>query len=271
MKKIGIIGYGWLGARIAAFMPDEYKIYATVTTQDKADELNAQGVDAVVAGFPDYQLTKPYPQWEEIQNLDVLIITIPISGKSCCVSSLYNRIQNLSSFIGDFKGQMFVMSSTGVYPDIQQEFTEEDLPLEKVSGERMMKGKYPQANILRLGGLMGDHRLLKNYKVSNLDHAVNHIHYIDICAVILRMIKNGTKEMLYNVTAPIHSAKSEVIAAQKNIEDTEDMLEIKGKKILSSRLVSDLEYVFQYPDPRTFHLLEHDFKGLDSWQDDKEK
>ena len=148
---------------------------------------------------------------------------------------------------------MFLMSSTGVYPDISKEFVEEDVPLENVSGERMLKNKYPQLNILRLGGLMGDNRLLKNYNVSNLDHAVNHIHYADISGIISEMIEKKTQSELYNVTAPIHPAKSQVINAQKNIANDE-VFEVKGKKVLSSKLVSELGYIFQYPDPRTFHL-----------------
>ncbi|CAI8777969.1 hypothetical protein [Chryseobacterium sp. IT-36CA2] len=253
MKKIGIIGYGWLGERIASSFSGKYTISATTTTESKADQLNNKGIDAIIASFPDYQLTESYSQWSEMKDLDVLIITIPVSEKSCCVSSLYNRIQNLSAFIGDFKGQMFLMSSTGVYPDLPQEFTEEDIPLEKVSGERMLRNKYPQLNILRLGGLMGDNRLLKNYNVSNLDYAVNHIHYADISGIISEMIERKANTKLYNVTAPVHPAKSQVINTQKDITDNEEF-EVKGKKVLSSKLVSELEYIFQYPDPRIFHL-----------------
>lgn len=253
MKKIGIIGYGWLGERIAASLFGKYEISATTTTENKAHELNSKGINVIIASFPDYQLSGPCSQWKAIENIDVLIITIPVSEKSCCVSSLYNRIQNLSAFIGDFKGQMFLMSSTGVYPDLSKEFTEEDIPLEKVSGERILRSKYPQLNILRLGGLMGDNRLLKNYNVRNLDHAVNHIHYADIAGIISEMIEQKTESKLYNVTAPIHPAKSQVINAQKNIPDDEEF-EVKGKKVLSSKLVSELNYTFQYPDPRIFHL-----------------
>ncbi|CAD0218028.1 NAD-binding protein [Chryseobacterium sp. JV274] len=253
MKKIGIIGYGWLGERIASSLSGKYTISATTTTENKAEDLNNKGMNAVVASFPDYQLTEPVPQWEEVKNIDILIITIPVSEKSCCVSSLYNRIQNLSAFIGDFTGQMFLMSSTGVYPDLPKEFTEEDVPFENVSGERMLRNKYPQLSILRLGGLMGDNRLLKNYNVGNLDHAVNHIHYADISAIITQMIENKVEAKLYNVTAPVHPAKSQVINVQKNILD-EEVFEIKGKKVLSSKLISELDYVFQYSDPRTFHL-----------------
>lgn len=254
MKNIGIIGYGWLASKISASLSDQYKIYVTTTTDQKAEELNAKGITAKVVSFPDYQLTEPYHQWPAIDNLDVLIITIPISEKSCCVSSLYNRVQNLASFIGDFKGQMFLMSSTGVYPDEPKEFTEEDVSFEKISGERMIRNKYPQVNILRLGGLMGDNRLLKNYNVGNLDFAVNHIHYKDIAGIILKMIKNGTEKSLYNITAPLHPSKAQVINAQKNIENKEEGEEVKGKKVLSSKLVSELGYIFEYADPREFHL-----------------
>ena len=253
MKKIGIIGCGWLGSRIAASMTDEYVIYTTATNQQKTNELNAKGFNAVTAVFADYQLTEPCTQWKVIHDLDAVIITIPISDKSCCVSSLYNRLQNLSSFIGDFTGPLFLMSSTGVYPDISGEFTEEDVPVEKVPGERMIKSRYPQANILRLGGLMGDNRLLKNYKVSNPDFAVNHIHYADIASVIDRMIKKGIVSELYNVTAPSHPPKEQVMNAQNNLPYIEGEA-VKGKKILSAKLSAGLDFDFQYPDPKFFHL-----------------
>lgn len=253
MKKIGIIGYGWLGERLASSLSGKYTLATTTTTESKVNLLNNKGIHAVMASFPDYQLTEPLSQWGEVKNMEVLIITIPVSEKSCCVSSLYNRIQNLSAFIGDFKGQMFLMSSTGVYPDIAKEFTEEDVPLEKISGERMLRNKYPQLNILRLGGLMGDNRLLKNYNVGDLDHAVNHIHYADISRIISEMIEQKSESKLYNVTAPVHPAKSQVINAQKNLLDEEEF-EVKGKKVMSSKLISELEYTFQYPDPRSFHL-----------------
>ncbi|ROI05182.1 MULTISPECIES: hypothetical protein [unclassified Chryseobacterium] len=254
MKRIGIIGCGWLGSRIAVDLAGKYKICTTTTTQEKADKLNAKGLPTTVVAFPDYQLTEGYPQWNEIKTLDIVIITIPVSEKSCCVSSLYNRIQNLSSFIGNFKGQIFLMSSTGVYPDLAKEFTEDDVPFEKVSGERMIRNRYPQANVLRLGGLMGDNRLLKNYTIDNLEAAVNHIHYKDIGGILLKMIENGTERCLYNVTAPLHPSKSQVISEQKNTENREEVTDAKGKKVLSSKLISELEYVFQYPDPRYFHL-----------------
>lgn len=252
MKKVGIIGCGWLGLRIAERLSANFEVYTTTTTPDKAKSLKAKGFHTEIISFTDQQLSQKSTQWYILNDLDVLIITIPLSQKNCCASSLYNKLQNLFSFINDYNGQLFFTSSTSVYPDLTEEFTEEHLPIDQVSVERMIKNKYPQINILRLAGLMGDQRLLSKYKVSNLDYAVNHVHYADVCSVIEEMIKQQSHARLYNVVAPLHPTKSEVIHAQKN-SPTLQKIEPKGKKVSSSKLISELDFKFQYGDPRYFH------------------
>ncbi|ASK32639.1 hypothetical protein CEY12_01710 [Chryseobacterium sp. T16E-39] len=255
MKKAGIIGYGWLGSRIAEKLSEKFEIYTTTTTSDKEEYLNKKGFHPCIINFPDYLLSEKHVQWEAIKELDVLIITIPISGKNCCASSLYNRIQNLFSFIGDFNGQIFLMSSTGVYPDLDQELKEEDMSSDNVPGERMIKNKYPQVNILRLAGLMGEDRFLSKYRVSNLNFFTNHIHYVDIGLVLEKMIDQKSQSKIYNVVAPLHPTKSEVINAQKNLENAEITDDPKGKKISSAKLISELDFIFKYPDPKSFHEM----------------
>lgn len=254
MKKAGIIGCGWLGSRIAEVLSKNFEIYTTITTSDKAEPLISKGFHPYVINFPDYLLAEKHPQWQMMNDIDVLIITIPLSGKSCCASSLYNRIQNLFSFIGDYSGQIFLMSSTGVYPDLNEEFVEEDLSSNDVPAERMIKAQYPRVNILRLAGLMGDDRFLSKYKVSNLNFFVNHIHYIDICSVIEKMINLQSQSKIYNVVAPFHPTKSEVISIQKNTPYLEEY-EPEGKRISSSKLVHELNFEFTYKDPQYFHQV----------------
>ncbi len=253
MQKIGIIGCGWLGLRLAKYLSKRFEIFTTTTSNDKKEQLLAKGLTPTIVSFTDYQLPEKIEKWNIISDLDIVIITVPFSEKTCCVSSLYNRVQNLHSFIGDFKGQLFFMSSTGVYPDFEKEFSEEDLSSDSISGERMIKGKYPQVNILRLSGLMGDERLLCNYGVSNLDFAVNHIHYVDVCFIIEKMIELDSQSKVYNVVAPFHPSKAEVVNAQKNIPYSQEC-KPKGKEISSAKLVSELDFTFQYSDPRYFHL-----------------
>lgn len=249
MKKVGIIGCGWLGYRIAEKISGQYEVFSTTSTQGKVEKLTVKGFKPTIVDFSDEIIIKDIVQWDVLTSLDVVIITIPFSEKS----SVDNRLDNLFSFIGDFKGQLFYTSSTGVYPNIEKEYLEADVSPDDLTVERRIKQKYPQVNILRLAGLMGDDRLLRNYNVGDLDFAVNHIHYTDICRVLEKMMERQLMSKLYNVVAPIHPTKAEVINAQNNIDSSGKSV-LRGKTISSAKLISELDFAFKFPDPREFHL-----------------
>ena len=162
-------------------------------------------------------------------------------------------MNNLCRFIGDFDGQLFFTNSTGVYPRIKATFSEADLPIKDNATEYQIKQTYPGVNILRLAGLMGDNRLLHKYKVNNLDDPVNHVHYHDVCSVIIRMIERQMQDKLYNVVAPLHPTKKQVIQAQLH-NHMDSLSEPEGRIISSAKIIAELGYRFNYPDPRTFHL-----------------
>ena len=146
----------------------------------------------------------------------------------------------------------FLPAPPEFYPKLRTTFTEDDLPVKDNATESQLKQSYPQANILRLAGLMGDNRLLHKYQVTDLDQPVNHIHYVDVCSVIIKMIEKGLRSKLYNVVAPLHPSKREVIQAQLG-ETQGPATEAKGRIISSTRLIDELDFEFKYPDPRTFH------------------
>lgn len=256
MKKIGLIGYGWLGSRVSRSFSDSFEIYTTTTSPEKLQDIRSEGIHADLVVFSEYE--KEFPdEWSIAADLDVMIITVPFSEKRTPHDTLKKRLAKLISFIGKFEKQVFFMSSTGVYSDKPEVFTEEMLPSEDVFVESMVKKAFPQVNILRLGGLMGDERLLKNFNVSNLSGVVNHIHYKDVAAVIKTIINKEIKGKEYNVAAPLHPSKQAVIAAQNNhvADDTEHIG--KQRIISSEKLISELNYTFIYPDPTTFHLDEN--------------
>ncbi|EJL69986.1 Rossmann-fold NAD(P)-binding domain-containing protein [Chryseobacterium populi] len=254
MRKAGIIGYGWLGSRIAEALPGHDKIYTTTTSPDKVDLILSKGFHSTMVDFNDDGSDSMPDRWDVVADLDVLIITIPFSEKRSGADAVRNRFQKLASFIGGFNGQMFLMSSTGVYPDIPGVFVEDNLPSEEVLIESLAKKKYNQINILRLGGLMGDGRILKNFKVSNPDAVVNHIHYADICSVITRMVEKQIHSKLYNVVAPLHPTKREVLNIQNNILFIQSEFSGKKREISSLKMISELEFEFQYPDPGYFPI-----------------
>lgn len=252
-RRLGIIGYGWLGERIADAMGGEYLISATTTSQNKFDLLLTKGFNPTLVSFSG-DLNIPAPSiWKELHNLDVAVITVPFPNKNSSVSTHSAMVANLTSFLGDFKGQLFFMSSTSVYPDAPKEYIEADLPPSEVVAEQLIRNTYPQVNILRLAGLMGGNRQLANYKVANLDHPVNHVHYADVCGVIKRMIEMNSTSQLYNVVAPLHPTKAEVIGTANNLTEHSTTIH-KGRIISCQKLVSELNYQFTYPDPRLFYL-----------------
>ncbi|WP_144283595.1 Rossmann-fold NAD(P)-binding domain-containing protein [Chryseobacterium echinoideorum] len=253
MKKIGIIGCGWLGLRLAEKWNSDFEIFTTTTNSEKLKTLRSKNFNPTIVSFPDDKMMTNIDQWKEIINLDAVIITIPFSHKRSSQEALYNRFQNLFSFIGDYEGQIFFMNSTGVYPDSLRGFSEKDLLSEQVPEESIIKKRYPQINILRLAGLMGDNRLLSNYNVSDVNARVNHIHYEDIASVIELMINQGLSSKLYNIVAPVHPTKAEVICSQKNLP-LPDEFNQENRIISSQKIISELGFRFKYPDPNFFHL-----------------
>lgn len=187
MKKLGIIGCGWLGNHLAERLSKSYEIFATTTTEAKLDVLKAKGYHVDLVKFPD-EINADMKPWNIASELDAIIVAVPFSGLRGSSIPMTGKRENLLRFIGDFNHQIFYTSSTGVYPDIEKEFTEDDLPAAEVESESFILEKFPQTNILRLGGLMGGERLLKNYNISHTDQLVNHIHYEDICSVVEKML-----------------------------------------------------------------------------------
>ncbi|MEC3875127.1 Rossmann-fold NAD(P)-binding domain-containing protein [Chryseobacterium salviniae] len=252
MKKIGIIGYGWLGSRIGERFSGNFEIFTTTTSPQKLQDIRSKGIHADLACFSEEK--NEFPElWNNVPELDILIITVPFSERRSSKKILEKKLSDLFSFTGKFEKQVFFMSTTSVYPDEPGLFTEEMQPAENVFVENKVKEAFPQVNILRLGGLMGDSRLLKNFNISDLSGVVNHIHYKDIAEVILKMIEKNIKEELYNVVAPLHPSKQQVLAAQNN-QEIEGIKQSDDKRIISSeKLISELEYTFIYPDPEHFH------------------
>ncbi|WP_165851723.1 NAD(P)-binding domain-containing protein [Chryseobacterium pennipullorum] len=252
MKKIGIIGCGWLGTHMAERLATQHEIFVTTTSESKIKNLSDKGYHVTKVSFPD-DITGTIAEWEITSQLDAVIVTVPFSGVRGAEISLKERNENLLTFLGDYKGQLFLMSSTGVYPDLEKEFIEEDRSADEVPSENFIKNRFPQVNILRLAGLMGDQRLLKNYNISNLEQLVNHIHYADICTVVEKMLNNESQSKVYNVVAPVHPNKEEIISAQKDLPYSGSRT-TQGRTISPSKLISDLNFEFHYPDPRYFHL-----------------
>ena len=257
MKKLGIIGCGWLGLRLAKHFASTRNIYTTTTSIIKKENLKAQGFEATVVVFSDHELNPNAPKWEYLSELDAVIITVPFSKQAQQID-LQKRFQNICNFLDGCKKPIFLMSSTGIYPDVDMEisehtFTNEKLNANMVLVENLMRQQFTQTNILRLGGLMGDDRYLSKYKVSNPEQPVNHVHYQDVCLVIENMLIKNYVAKIYNLVAPLHPSKNAVINYQNGILDnTISEHHAVGRVISSATLINELNYTFLNPNPITF-------------------
>ncbi len=256
-EKVGILGCGWLGYRLARYLSANFEIHTTVTTQSKIELLNSEGFHPEIADFEKPPQETDKRPWEKLSFIDHIIITVPLFSKRISQDLLDIRIRNLSAFPSHYQGTLILMSSVGVYKDLAGEVTEELLPAESCNGEKEIRQLFKQATVLRLGGLMGDDRLLSRYKVSEMDTAVNHIHFYDICRIVHLLITRRITAKVYNVTAPQHPSKREVIQAQMEVISGTSSAPIPGKIVVSQKIVNELGYQFVYPDPRQFHILNH--------------
>ena len=247
MKKLGIIGCGWLGYRMAQHLHSTFEIHTTVTKSAKIADLNAAGFHPEVVNF-DGGAMDP---WSKLDQLDAIIITVSLFSRSVDEQTLTIRRANLINFISGYNRPIIMMSSTGVYKNKTGVVTEQSVSSLDVSGEREMYLAFPQVTILRLGGLMGDDRQLKRYKINDQDSPVNHVHFEDVINVVQKLLEVGSSSKVYNVVAPLHPTKASVISSQMGV--AEDLPTAKeGKIVRSEKLISELNYTFLYPDPAKF-------------------
>ncbi len=248
MRKLAIIGYGWLGKRLADYFSDHYTIY----TVNRSNHAESNHIHFTI----DFDSDEEYQTNSDINNSDVVIICLPFSQRTE-LEILICRFNNIEKYIGAYKGSVFLTSSTGIYPQDQKLIDETTYPDSELSSnmvyvENMIKKSFPQANILRLGGLMGDNRQLKNYKISNPEQAVNHIHYYDVCRIIETIINNNISSETFNIVAPQHPTKGEVIGIQ-NKKENKHISETTQQRIISSEKSEKLlNFIYEKPDPRLF-------------------
>ena len=257
------MGCGWLGQHVAGhFSGLNYLVATTNTSNEKTELMKQKGFNSFRVIFSGDRLqnhkTENLQAQTAFDQMDQVIISIPMS-RSKDAESQRILFQNVLSFLGNNNKQIYLMSSTGIYPQVQQSIHEDTFPTDLLENtlyniEKIFLEKIPELNILRLGGLMGNDRMFyKYYKESGRNDAVNHVHYEDICRVIEKMIGLQLKGKIYNVVAPLHPAKGEVYAYQTGNDLDPVIPEKTENRIISSeKMIRELAYSFVFPDPKTF-------------------
>lgn len=257
MRKLGIIGCGWLGEKIAKRASSEFDIFCTTSSEVKLEVFKKENFNPFLVKFSD---TEESCYKSIFLDCDIIIITVPFSQRTS-ETILNKRFKNISKFIGDFKGQLFLCSTTGIYPQIYEIITENcvsEIFLNQniLSVEKLMQNTFTQINILRFGGLMGADRVFSKYyenkEIAKPNQYVNHTHFEDICEVILNLIKLNISGESFNVVSPEHPSKMEVYNCQTNNNCVEISEEKFGKRVSSEKLINKVNYKFIHPNPAKF-------------------
>ena len=238
--RIAIIGCGWVGERLAKYLTGRnYHVIATTTSPEKIIPLQKVATEVHLLDF------NSTIDFGFLASVDVAIFSMPIA-RNAWHKGFHKLDQEFPKTL--------LFSSTGVYPKENKVFTEEDtddLRADIIASENLVRQKYPQTNILRFGGLMGDERALQNmYKnrtPENPGKLTNYIHYEDILPIVDLFIKSEIKAETYNIVAPEHPSIAEVVHL-----DNENTGDQKGRIISSEKLIQDFNYTFIHPNPKDF-------------------
>ncbi|HED30916.1 MAG TPA: NAD-dependent epimerase/dehydratase family protein [Prosthecochloris aestuarii] len=267
MKRISILGCGWLGLPLGRFLVLKgYAVKGSVTDSEKFSGLQEVGIEPFrVELVPQYRGDDP----QRFLDSDILVINIPPERREDIQSYHSAQIAALLEHVrvSPVSSVVFV-SSTSVYPAVNRRVTEQDaVNPDALSGrallavEEMLRAESSfRTTVLRFCGLVGYDRsagsmLQRMSKVRNANHPVNLVHRDDCIGIIHEVIKQGAWGEVFNACSGSHPLRRDYYAAAARKEGLELPEEAflespEGWKIIdSSKLVDRLHYAFLVPDP----------------------
>jgi nucleoside-diphosphate-sugar epimerase len=270
LKKIAILGCGWLGLPLATTLVAEgYTVYGSTTTKEKLGTLSKAGIQ------PFYILATDTLEGENIGSFfeaPLLILNIPPKRNLPNIETLYpTQVACIlkAAHQGKVKNIIFV-SSTGVYPDNNQLATESS-PVEPsksntkglVIAEQLVQTSSFNSTILRMAGLIGGSRKAGRFfagktDLPEADAPVNLVHLEDAIGVIRAVIEQNYWGEIFNVCADQHPSKKDFYTTQTLREGLElpqflaSSIPSSFKIVSNQKVKEQLGYHFIHPDPMSF-------------------
>ena len=235
MKKISILGCGWLGLPLAiSLLQKGNLISGSTTSENKIPMLHNAGITPFLICLSEDKLEGEMNSF--LNNSEILIIDIPPKLRGNATEHFVGKIQNLIPFIenSSVKKVLFV-SSTSVYEDNNTPVKEDTIPNpDTESGKQLLEAEQLlQSNekfetaVIRFGGLIGADRhpikfLSGKTDIENPEAPINIIHLDDCIGIIEKIIQQGQNDNFnwnetFNAVAPFHPTRKEYYT-QKAIE-----------------------------------------------------
>jgi nucleoside-diphosphate-sugar epimerase len=265
MKKIAVLGCGWLGFPLAKMLiKNGNTVNGSTTTLDKIilfenEKINAFqiiiGENEILGGISDF-----------LNKIEILIIDIPPKLRGVLNSNQREFVQKMENLIPYIEKstvrKVLFASSTSVYYDNNSTVTEASIAMpETEAGKQLLqvelllkKNNHFKTTVLRFGGLVGENRhpihfLAGQKGLENPQSPINLIHQEDCIAIILKIIKNEIWGETFNAVAPFHPSRAKFYT-QKAIDLNLPLPEFDlfqnsiGKIVSSQKIETILNYKF---------------------------
>lgn len=268
MKKVAIIGLGWLGMPLAlSLMSRGFEVVGSKTTPDGVEAARMSGIECYQLELTP-ELICEADDLEQLLRTDALVITLPARRTAEGSAGYFNAVRMLvDSAMAFGVPHIIFTSSTSVYGDTRGT-VREDSPLQPVTPSGQVLAELERwlhelpnisVDILRLAGLVGADRHPGRFLAGKVDvkggsQGVNLVHQDDVIAAIQLLLKLPKGGHVYNLCAPGHPTKREfypVLAAQLQLPPPQfaEEPEQQGRLVDGSRICKELGFEYQYPDP----------------------
>ena len=217
MKKLGILGCGWLGTKLAVKLNSQkWNVKVSKTSTKGVISLGKQGIDSYRIILSENSIKGDL---EFFENLDQLLISIPPKRDS--IGNFSKKINYLINFLKSKSNTKIIfLSSTSVYGKRNGKFNEQsilfpdtDSSSNLVISEKMIQKSSNPSIIIRLGGLVGEDRNpifhLNKKIITNPEGVINFIHHIDAVNGIFKLLSCSQAEGVFNLVSPHHPKRKD--------------------------------------------------------------
>ena len=273
MKRIAVLGVGWLGFPLAKKLLEKgFEVKGSVTTRSKMKKMEEAGIDACRLVLTPERV---HLENQAFFDTDLVIVAIPPKRVDFIETIFPDQIKQLVMLLEKYQvPRVLFISSTSVYNELDGVVTEEDALLpEKASGKALVLAEYLltqnknfQTTVLRFGGLIGADRnpvrfLSRKKNPVSGSKPVNLIHLDDCLQIILKIIDEQVWGETFNACCPEHPVRQdfyEKASAVSGIPAPKFKAGISACKIVdSSKLIRRLNYRFKFQSPMDYLEVEN--------------
>lgn len=273
MKKVAIVGLGWLGMPLALSLNARgWQVVGSKTTQDGVEAARMSGIESYMLKL-EPQLVCEADDLDALMQADALVVTLPARRSGPGDEFYLQAIQEIvDSALAYRIPRIIFTSSTSVYGDASGTVKETSARQPVTASGRVLKEledwlhNLPgtSVDILRLAGLVGPGRhpgrFFAGKTAPDGQQGVNLVHLDDVISAITLLLQLPKGGHIYNICAPQHPAREVFypqMARQLGLAEPQFLASAeasKGKIVDGNRICHDLGFEYVYSDPMTMPM-----------------